>query len=224
MDEDFLFGSHVLVASVTNKGDTSKMVYLPAKANDGEMDLGWCELDTGIWHLTNGSGRFVELGESSAAYSPSTNLTSLLSPFAVAPLARTPVLVRGGGILVLGGRCTSNIYDSINSRTVLIFPSSSLCPSGLSGSFTLVEDDGRTNEHLEQGVYTELDLHFAVKEDEVEVWWELVHGGYCLPYREIAWQLPKGDRRTIVAARGMAGRREKGSNGDIFSLVAPEVG
>jgi alpha-glucosidase len=63
MDEDFLFGSHVLVASVTKNGATSKMVYLPAQANDGETDLRWCELDTGIWHSTNGDGRFVELGE-----------------------------------------------------------------------------------------------------------------------------------------------------------------
>lgn len=66
MDEDFLFGSHVLVASVTEKGDTSKTVYLPAEANDGEKDLQWCELDTGIWHSPNGEGRFVELGEFSS--------------------------------------------------------------------------------------------------------------------------------------------------------------
>ncbi|ORY92423.1 glycosyl hydrolases family 31-domain-containing protein [Leucosporidium creatinivorum] len=64
MDEDFLFGSHVLVASVTEKGATFKTVYLPAQANDGDKDLQWCELDTGIWHSTDGEGRFVELGES----------------------------------------------------------------------------------------------------------------------------------------------------------------
>jgi alpha-glucosidase len=61
LDEEFLFGSHVLVAPVTTKGATTRRVYLPAQANDGESALQWCELDTGVWHA--GKGDFVELGE-----------------------------------------------------------------------------------------------------------------------------------------------------------------
>jgi alpha-glucosidase (family GH31 glycosyl hydrolase) len=63
MDEDFLFGSHVLVASVTEKAAINKIVYLPGVSNNGEKDLRWCELDTGVWHEA-GRGRFVELGTS----------------------------------------------------------------------------------------------------------------------------------------------------------------
>jgi alpha-glucosidase len=51
----------VLVAPVTTKGATTRRVYLPAQANDGESALQWCELDTGVWHA--GKGDFVELGE-----------------------------------------------------------------------------------------------------------------------------------------------------------------
>jgi alpha-glucosidase len=60
LDEEFLFGSHVLVAPVTIKGATKRRVYLPAQANNGETALQWCELDTGVWHT--GKGEFVELG------------------------------------------------------------------------------------------------------------------------------------------------------------------
>lgn len=51
----------MLVAPVTTKGATTRRVYLPAQANDGESALQWCELDTGVWHA--GKGDFVELGE-----------------------------------------------------------------------------------------------------------------------------------------------------------------
>lgn len=61
MDEEFLFGSHVLVASVVEKGATTRRLYLPGVTNDGETELQWCELDTGVWHHA-GEGRFVELG------------------------------------------------------------------------------------------------------------------------------------------------------------------
>jgi alpha-glucosidase len=126
-------------------------------------------------------------------------------------------------MLVLGGRCTSNIYDGLGSRTVLIFPSPSNSSFGLTGSFTLIEDDGRTNDHLEKGLYTELALHFAVKGAEVEVRWELVHGGYSLPYQELTWELPKGDTRKVVAASGMEWRRNEGDEGERFSLLAPKI-
>ena len=49
MDEEFLFGSHVLVAPVTTKGATTRRVYLPMETNDGETALQWCELDTRVW-------------------------------------------------------------------------------------------------------------------------------------------------------------------------------
>lgn len=63
IDEDFLFGSHVLVASVVVKGARKRQVYLPGRTNAGETGLQWCQLDTGIWHDAGEKGRSVELGE-----------------------------------------------------------------------------------------------------------------------------------------------------------------
>ncbi|KAJ7091907.1 glycosyl hydrolases family 31-domain-containing protein [Mycena belliarum] len=187
MDEEFLFGSHVLVAPVTTKGATTRLVYLPAQANDGETALQWCEFDTGVWHT--GNGAFVELD---------------------APLARTPTLVRAGGVLVLGGACKRNIYDGIASRTALIFPA----PSGASsGSFTLVEDDGVSNDHTGRGTYTELVVSFTASgSDAVIVDCEVVKGAYKLPYEVIWFELPVGDARKVVVKGGKAGRRRH--NGD----------
>ncbi|KAJ7782318.1 glycosyl hydrolases family 31-domain-containing protein [Mycena maculata] len=191
MDEEFLFGSHVLVAPVTTKGATTRRLYLPALTNDGETTAQWCELDTGVWHA--GKGAFVELD---------------------APLPRTPTLVRSGGVLVLGGECKRNIYDGVASRMALVFPA----PMGKSaGSFTLVEDDGVTNAHTGAGVYTEIILSFAASEAEVVVDYEVVHGAYKLPYDVIWFELPKGDRRKVVVKGGKTERREQ--NGDVGIVV-----
>ncbi|KAF7376546.1 Glycosyl hydrolases family 31-domain-containing protein [Mycena sanguinolenta] len=150
LDEEFLFGSHVLVAPVTRKGARTRRVYLPAQANDGETSLQWCELDTGVWHI--GKGEFIELD---------------------APLERTPTL----------------------------------------GRFTLIEDDGVSNEHTSAGEYTELVVSFAANETEVVVNWEVVHGGYELPYDIIWFELPRGDKRKLVVKAGKTERRNE--NGEV---------
>ncbi|KAJ6489585.1 glycosyl hydrolases family 31-domain-containing protein [Mycena vitilis] len=188
LDEEFLFGSHVLVATVTSKGATTRRFYLPAEANDGEKALQWCELDTGVWHA--GGGAFIELD---------------------APLERTPTLVRAGGVLILGGACARNIYDGVTSRTALLFPA----PTGASaGSFTLIEDDGVSNDHTGKGVYTELVVSFNATGAEVVVNYEVVHGAYKLPYDVIWVKLPVGDKRRIVIQDGKMERRgEKGEVG-----------
>ncbi|KAJ7121284.1 glycosyl hydrolases family 31-domain-containing protein [Mycena crocata] len=184
MDEEFLFGSHVLVAPVTTKGATTRRVYLPAQSNDGEEALQWCELDTGVWHA--GEGAFIELD---------------------APLERTPALVRAGGVLILGGACQRNIYDGVASRTAIVFPA----PTGESrGSFTLIEDDGVSNDHTAKGVYTELFVSFSVSAagKEVVVDYEMVHGAYKLPYEVIWFELPVGDARKLVVKQGKKERRK----------------
>lgn len=136
-----------------------------------------------------------------------------------APLERTPVLVRGGGILVLGGKCTKNIYDGTNERTVLVFPapssSSSSSASGQKGSFTLIEDDGKSNDHTNPSRrgYTEIFLSFTVVEggESVEVDFEVVHRRFELPYEVVWFELPRGDRRTLKVREGKveAGRKER---------------
>ncbi|KAJ7761077.1 glycosyl hydrolases family 31-domain-containing protein [Mycena metata] len=193
LDEEFLFGSDVLVAPVTTKGATTRRVYLPAEANSGETELQWCEMDAGVWHT--GKGAFVELD---------------------APLARTPTLVRAGGILILGGACERNIYDGVASRTALVFPA----PSGDSqGSFTLIEDDGVSNDHTAKGVYTELVISFAATSTEVVVGYEVVHGAYKLPYEVIWFELPVGDKRKVMVKRGKTERRQMNGNREQVGVV-----
>ncbi|KAJ7495980.1 glycosyl hydrolases family 31-domain-containing protein [Mycena galericulata] len=193
LDEEFLFGSHVLVAPVTTKGATVRRVYLPALANDGETAAQWCELDTGVWHT--GKGAFVELD---------------------APLERTPVLVRSGGVFVLGGACARNIYDGVASRAALVFPA----PTGEStGSFTLIEDDGVSNAHTDKGVYTELVLSFTASGSEIVVDYEVVYGGYELPYDVIWLELPVGDQRKLVVKEGKTERRKQNEGKEEVGIV-----
>ncbi|KAK4051516.1 hypothetical protein OIO90_004730 [Microbotryomycetes sp. JL221] len=139
LDEEFIFGTHVLVAPVTDRGATTREVYLPSHANDGEVDLMWCELETGRWHHGSKDGSTVTVD---------------------APLSSTPVLVRAGGALMLGGRCSRNIYDGIRERTLLIFPGPTGHSSGQTGSLTLVEDDFKTNDHVDKNIYSELNFMY----------------------------------------------------------------
>ncbi|KAF7321974.1 Glycosyl hydrolases family 31-domain-containing protein [Mycena kentingensis (nom. inval.)] len=186
MDEEIVFGSHVLVAPVTKKGATTRAVYLPAEANDSDTKgLWWCELDTGVW--ARGQGRIAMLRHAAPAD---------------APLERIPTLVRSSGILVFGGACTKNIYDGVGERTARVFPA----PAGASkGSFMLIEDDGRSNAHTHKGVYTELLLSFECAGDgagEVVVNVEVLKGGYKLPYEVVWFELPAGDKRKVVGKGG----------------------
>lgn len=128
------------------------------------------------------------------------------------PINRTPVFVRAGGILVLGGVCANTIHDGSYTRVAHLFPaptsSSLLSPpskSCLEGSFTLVEDDGHTNDHTLRGIYSDIILSFRViqgEEDIVVVDYNVVHSGYHLPFGAIEIRLPEGDKRRIVAADG----------------------
>ncbi|CAE6448403.1 hypothetical protein ACGC1H_005534 [Rhizoctonia solani] len=186
LDEQFLFGSHVLVAPVLSFEHRTKRVYLPS-AVDGTNEIPeWCELDTGIWHTSPSNGGFINLD---------------------APLSRTPVLVRAGGILVLSNKCTETVYDGGATRVAHIFPSLSSQVDGVKGSFKLVEDDGKTNEHTEKGIYTEIELSFQVTAGEkgqqaIEVDVKELNNSYALPYNIIWFILPPGDDRKLRVPAG----------------------
>ena len=97
--------------------------------------------------------------------------------------------------------------------------------SGSHGSFTLIEDDGQSNDHTLRGVYTEIELSFKVTsaehEEVVEVDYELTHAGYWpLPYSSIELRLPASDNRKIVAAEGKSVRTQLG---DIGCLARVEL-
>jgi hypothetical protein len=193
--------------------------------NDGEPTA-WCELDTGKWHLPDGAGCTVVLGGFSACLSPAGGLLKFLAvhSYPDAPIRRCPTLVRSGGILILGGKCHRNIYDGLSSRTALLFPTPASSANGCSGRLTLIEDDGCTNAHTASGIYTELDICFKAepKSDRVEVWIEVRHVAYKLPYDTIWFQLPIGDDRTVCLSD--AGELRKGKSEDERTVWGMNVG
>lgn len=128
-----------------------------------------------------------------------------------APISYTPTFVRDGGILVLGGKCSNNVMDGLGYRVALIFPTpkSNLKAAvgdslGASGSFTLVEDDGITNDHMKKSTYCELRLSFQVSSDhdQIIIDVDIIHRGYQVPYKVIWFLLPQGDERKMVGKGG----------------------
>ncbi|KDN45363.1 hypothetical protein RSAG8_04950, partial [Rhizoctonia solani AG-8 WAC10335] len=188
LDEQFLFGSHVLVAPVLSFEHRTKRVYLPSAVDGTGETPEWCELDTGVWHTSPSDGGFINMD---------------------APLSRTPVLVRAGGILVLSNKCTETVYDGGATRVAHIFPSLGSQVDGTKGSFKLVEDDGKTNEHTEKGAFTELELSFQVGpgakgEQAIEVDVKELNNSYALPYKIVWFILPPGDNRKLRVPAGLA--------------------
>ncbi|KAF8685452.1 glycosyl hydrolase 31 family [Rhizoctonia solani] len=186
LDEQFLFGSHILVAPVLSFSHRTKRVYLPGVVDGTDEVPEWCELDTGIWHTSPSNGGFIHMD---------------------APLSRTPALVRAGGILVLSNKCAETVYDGEATRVAHIFPSLNSESNGATGSFKLVEDDGKTNEHAEKGIFTELEISFQVNpgekgKQEVQVDVKELNSAYPLPYTVIWFILPPGDGRKLKAAAG----------------------
>ncbi|CAE6422966.1 unnamed protein product [Rhizoctonia solani] len=197
LDEQFLFGSHILVAPVLSFEHRTKRVYLPSAVDGTDEAPEWCELDTGIWHTSPSDGKFINLD---------------------APLSRTPVLVRAGGILVLSNKCTKTVYDGEATRVAHIFPSPNPQVDGAKGSFRLVEDDGKTNDHAEKGTFTELELVFRADpggngQQEVEVDVKELQKSYALPYSIIWFILPAGDKRKLRTSTG-SGRKTSGKKAE----------
>ncbi|KAG8732857.1 hypothetical protein FRC11_010456 [Ceratobasidium sp. 423] len=186
LDEQFLFGSHILVAPVLSFKHRTKRVYLPSVVNGTNETPEWCELDTGAWHTSPSDGGFINMD---------------------APLPRTPVLVRAGGVLVLSNKCAATVYDGEATRVAHIFPSLNSQVDGAKGSFKLVEDDGKTNEHAEKGSFAELELSFQVSPGEkgqqtVEVDIKELSNSYTLPYNIIWFILPIEDTRKLRVPAG----------------------
>lgn len=136
------------------------------------------------------------------------------------------MLVRGGGIIVLGGECTETIYDGRSTRDVLIFPSptSRSGLSGMEGSFTLIEDDGKSSDHTSEGIYTEIQIFFRVVQSETEPGVEAIEVGYDVvtwkytPEAEILWfVLPKGDQRKMQS-EGRSGTWDMKAGEERFGL------
>jgi alpha-glucosidase len=128
----------------------------------------WCDFHTGEWHR---GGQIIE---------------------AEAPLERIPLFVPSGGIIPMGKAMRYVGEQPDDVRHAYVFPH----PGQGYGLFTLVEDDGIGSGYKE-GEYTEVSLEINAKPDYV---WLIVHppqGDYPLPYTEIEFILPSGEKRLV---------------------------
>ncbi|KAG8682651.1 hypothetical protein FRC08_014823 [Ceratobasidium sp. 394] len=128
------------------------------------------------------------------------------------------------GILILGNKCTGTVYDGDTLRVAHIFPSPSPNKPGTTGCFALVEDDGKTNAHVNEGIYTELEVSFKVEgEGQVEVDVKVLHNAYVVPYDVIWFVLPVGDTREMKARHGTKAETKRGEDGRIMLGVHFEL-
>jgi len=130
--------------------------------------LSWCDFHTGEWHS---GGQVVE---------------------AEAPLDLTPLFVPEGGIVPMGRamRLVGEKPDDL--RQVYVFPS----PQGGRATFELVEDDGISLGYR-RGEYTTVKIEVVSEPDGIAIGPVSPQGGYPLPYGELEFVLPPGERRNV---------------------------
>jgi len=128
----------------------------------------WCDFHSGEWHR---GGQIIE---------------------ADAPLERIPLFVPAGGIIPTGKvmRYVGEQPDDL--RQVYVFPA----PGQGRGQFTLFEDDGVSLAY-QRGQHTQVTMEVVAEPDRI---WLRVHapmGSYHLPYNDIEFILPPGERRPV---------------------------
>lgn len=90
--DDFMVGKDLLVASVVNKGQFQRQVYLPKEAD------GWMDFHTGLWYA---GGQTVTVP---------------------APLQYCPLLVRGGAIIPVNDAEIDFVHKADDKRGFMLFP------------------------------------------------------------------------------------------------------
>lgn len=218
-DEQFLVGSHILVSPVCDAGVAQSSFFLPhlvdpsPQADDGRPDNSndacWFELDTGKVHRPSKDGNMTTIGKPSLLPISDSSLSRFLSFIVTltdAPLHRCPTLVREGGIYVLGPMLNTHIPSpapTVRTYTAQLFP----CPVAIlsersvdaesSGSFTLFEDDGETNDATASGQFTELELRFSTQgQKDIYADINVVASGHPGQW-QITFALPHGDDRRL---------------------------
>lgn len=132
--------------------------------------------------------------------------------------------MRAGGIIVLGGKCVSNIYKGQVEQTVLVCPAPFKVDSPHAqpskGSFNLVTDDRNSNVHTTVSQYLEIRLIFQVLDAGwIEVGYKHQHeSAYKPQFNVLWWKLPTGDSRILVPSTTLEKMVVYGVNGQ-FGLT-----
>jgi alpha-glucosidase len=185
-DEQFLLGDAILVAPVLEFGEREVSFWLPhlldSPTSGGTPSVCW-------WYDLHAK-RWIQ---------PADNQVERYLTIS-APLNVCPVFIRENGILVLAGESKTSVFEAAarSERTVKLFPSPS--ERGVEAeptTFTIVEDDGVSNEASANGAYTELQLTCSSGQTEIHFKIESIHTRYKGRWK---WkvELPGGDERRIV--------------------------
>jgi alpha-glucosidase len=148
----------------------------------------WCDYHTGKWYE---GGQEVEIA---------------------APLERPSMLARAGAVIPLGKVMRFVDSEPDDYRALYIFPE----PGYGSGSFRLMEDDGKTNAYLE-GERTVLEILVSSSPDTIEIRIAWIQSGYALPYTHLHVMLPPGETRPVKSA-GVIEPHVDGDHGRIYVL------
>ncbi|CEH11850.1 alpha-glucosidase [Ceraceosorus bombacis] len=175
-DEQFLLGSHLLIAPNTTQGATSVEFHLPG----GQIEpIWWCNIHTGVWTRTAVGG--ADVTEDAA-------------------LDCCPALMRAGGILVLASEVGQDALSTCRSgRTVSIYPAPIEAATSCSGSFVVIEDDGCSNAATTNGEWTEYEVFFqsSAGSQTVQCGFKLLHGGFEGNW-DLTFNLPRSDTRRLM--------------------------
>lgn len=167
-NDDFMLGDDILVASVVEKGQTTRPVQLPA------TEGGWFEFDTGIHHE---GGQKVILD---------------------APLDRLPLLVRAGAGIAMSDLpapirtiiTTETVAHS--PHAIVLYLANG--PSESTGFY--FDDDGTTDAYRAGSGYW-LHWSAESDSTAVRVTWS-VEGDFTPPWGEMTFRLRPGDGRTLT--------------------------
>ena len=107
------------------------------------------------------------------------------------PLAALPLFAPAGAMIPVTDTGKSARLHDEPSRRLLVFPS---LGSG-KAQFTLYEDDGISRRYRD-GEYAEVAFELDTTPADIALT-ARVEGRYALPYREIAVELPAGERRKL---------------------------
>lgn len=218
-DEQFLLGSHVLVAPVLHYGKRDVSFHLPRVVCSNPLtapqDFEPC------WWFDPRGQKWISPDERDV-----NGMVTL-----PAPIDQCPYLVRAGAILVLGPDLSSSspatpartVFDPSSQRTrriVTLFPGPSEAftssPSASTGRFTLVEDDGLSNDATRKGAMTEIHIAFDVASDggvECSVTVGALRG-YAGQWH-LTLQLPEGDERPLRIQEYSSGGGEGNESVDV---------
>ncbi|KDN51434.1 glycoside hydrolase family 31 protein [Tilletiaria anomala UBC 951] len=189
-DEQFLLGDTILAAPALDFGAREVVFNLPFLVDgaDGDAPLTecwWYDLHGQQWIKPEKRGQAARL---------------ITLP---APLSYCPTLIRENGLLILAGRARATVFDQDArlKRTIQLFPAAADRKRTVEAiTFTLIEDDGITNEAM-AGAFTEFALTCCVQSgrEASEVLFRIDARNKGYPG---SWQwtleLPAGDARKII--------------------------